>query len=117
MISVRRWRSFVAATALGFLGLSSGVSVAQTAPTYTSGHISNITFAGDEVLIMVDAGLPGNCTGASWGWMRIPPANSAMNAFVIGLWMRGDAASVVVTVYSDGLAGGYCRITQIDPAG
>jgi hypothetical protein len=90
---------------------------AQTSPTYTSGHISNVTFAGNEILIMVDAGLPGNCIGTSWGWLRIPPENHAMNAFVIGLWMRGDASQVTVTVYTDGLVGGYCRISQIDPVG
>jgi hypothetical protein len=90
---------------------------AQTSSIYTSGHISNVTFAGNDVMIMVDAGLPGNCAGTSWGWMRIPAENHAMNAFVIGLWMRGDASQVTVTVYTDGLVGGYCRITQIDPAG
>jgi len=40
-----------------------------------------------------------------------------MTAFVIGLWMRGHAGQVNVTVYTDGLVGGYCRITQIDPVG
>jgi hypothetical protein len=90
---------------------------AQTAQSYTSGHINNVTFAGDFVMIMVDAGLPGNCAGTSWGWMKIPPENKAMSAFVLGLWMRGDAAQTVVTVYTDGLVGGYCRITQIDPVG
>jgi hypothetical protein len=49
--------------------------------------------------------------------MKIPVENKSMNAFVLGLWMRGDAQQVVVTVCTDGLVGGYCRITQIDPAG
>jgi hypothetical protein len=49
--------------------------------------------------------------------MKIPPENKAMSAFVLGLWMRGDAAVTVVTVYTDGLVDGYCRITQIDPIG
>jgi hypothetical protein len=90
---------------------------AQTAPTYASGRISNVTFAGNEVLIMLDVGHPGNCAGTAWGWMRVPPEYQAMNAFVIGLWMRGDASQVTVTVYTDGLVGSYCRISQIDPAG
>ena len=93
------------------------VTSAEAGPTYTSGHISNVTFAGDWVMIMVDAGLPDNCAGTSWGWMKIPPENKAMSAFVIGLWMRGDAAQTEVSVYTDGLVGGYCRITQIDPVG
>jgi len=88
---------------------------AQTAPTYVSGHISNVTFAGDYVMIMVDAGLPDNCAGTPWGWMRIPPEYKPMIAFVTGLWMRGDAAQIAVSVYTDGIVGGYCRITQIDP--
>jgi len=91
--------------------------MAYAQPTYLSGHISNVTFAGDEVLIMLDAGLPDNCVGTSYGWMRIPAENKSMNAFVIGLWMRGDAQQIVVTVYTDGIVGSYCRISQIDPAG
>ena len=92
-------------------------ALAQTGPTYVSGHISNVTFDGDSVMIMVDVGLPDNCAGTPWGWMRIPAENKPIIAFVIGLWMRGDAAQTVVSVYTDGLAGGYCRITQIDPEG
>lgn len=110
-------RFALALVGVAIASMMSSTANAQTAPTYTSGHISNVTFAGNDVLIMVDVGLPGNCTGTSWGWMRIPPENHAMNAFVIGLWMRGDASQVTVTVYTDGLVGGYCRITQIDPAG
>lgn len=107
----------IAAAIAATFAMSPHAVRAQTSPTYTSGHISNVTFAGNDVMIMVDAGLPGNCTGTSWGWMRIPAENQAMNAFVIGLWMRGDASQVIVTVYTDGLVGGYCRISQIDPAG
>jgi hypothetical protein len=93
-----------------------GIGLARpafAAPLYISGHISNVTFANDWVMIMMDAGLPDNCSGTAWGWMKIPPENKAMTAFVIGLWMRGDAAQTEVSVYTDGLVGGYCRITQI----
>ena len=100
-------------TVLGALLASS--ARAQTGPTYVSGHISNVTYAGDWVMIMVDAGLPSNCTGTGWGWMKIPAESKPMSAFVTGLWMRGDAAQIVVTVYTDGLVDGYCRISQIDP--
>jgi hypothetical protein len=112
-MNVFQKRLFVAAALVAALSLP--MRPAQAAPGYISGHISNVTFAGDWVMVMVDAGLPDNCAGTSWGWMKIPPENKAMSAFVIGLWMRGDAAEVIVTIYTDGLVGGYCRITQIDP--
>jgi hypothetical protein len=101
--------------AVALLALSPSIS--RAGPTFTTGHISNVTFIGEAVLIMVDAGLPDNCVGTSWGWMKIPVTSKPMAAFVTGLWMRGDAASVEVSVYTDGLVDGYCRITQIDPAG
>jgi len=113
----RPGRAQAGATAALLLGTLAGSASAQTAQGYTSGHISNVTFVEDYVMVMVDAGLPGNCAGTSWGWMKIPVANKSMAAFVIGLWMRGDAANTVVTVYTDGLVDGYCRITQIDPVG
>jgi hypothetical protein len=107
------WATLIATAMTGLLQ----TAVAQTAPSHVSGHISNVTFVDDYVMIMVDAGLPGNCVGTSWGWMKIPLASKAMAAFAVGLWMRGDAASTAVTVYTDGLVDGYCRITQIDPVG
>ena len=103
-------RGVVAAAVCGMLSNS-----AQAAPTYMSGHITNVTFAQDWVMVMLDTGLPDNCAGTAYGWMKIPPEDKPMIAFVTGLWMRGDAAQVVVTVYTDGLVGGYCRIAQIDP--
>jgi hypothetical protein len=84
-------------------------------PNYIHGFISNVTFTDDEVMIMVNAGLPDNCAGTPWGWMRIPATSKTMAAFIIGLWLRGDAQSTNLTVYTDGLVSGYCRVTQIDP--
>jgi hypothetical protein len=112
-------RSLCASAAAFALTLltSVGPAAAQTAATYVTGRISNVTFAGNEVLIMVDAGLPNNCVGTGWGWMRIPPESTPMIAFVIGLWMRGDAAQTQLTGYTGGLVNGYCRIDQIDPVG
>jgi hypothetical protein len=109
IMQVARW-----AMTIGLV-VASGAANAQ--PTYVSGHINDITFAWDALLLRVDAGLPDNCAGTSYGWMKIPVENKSMNAFVVGLWMRGDAQQVVVTVYTDGLLNGYCRVTQIDPAG
>lgn len=69
------------------------------------------------VLIKVDAGLPGNCSGTDSGWMWIPASSSAMTAYVIGLWLSGNAGSVQVTVYTVGLASnGFCQVVQVQPA-
>lgn len=87
------------------------------AANYQTGHITDVTFLGDAVMLRLDSGQPDNCAGTAWGWIKVPVANKSMSAFVIGLWMRGDAATTTVTVYTDGLVDGYCRITQIDPAG
>ena len=105
---------FVRAAILCFL---SGISpLTHAAATYQTGHISNVTFAGDSVWIMLDSGVPSNCSGTPYGWMIIPATYKPMTAFVIGLWMRGDAASVGVTVYTDGLnSAGWCTINQLDP--
>lgn len=81
---------------------------------YQSGRITNVTFT-DSVLIMLDTGVPTNCTGTPWGWMKIPAENKAMIAFVTGLWLRGDSASVTVVVYTTGLSDGWCIVNQIDP--
>jgi hypothetical protein len=86
--------------------------------TYQDGRISNVTFGGDTVLIMLDTGLPDNCAGSPFGWMQIPANNKAMQALILGIWMRGDAAQTRVTVYTDNRTGGaYCQINQIDPEG
>jgi hypothetical protein len=86
-------------------------------PNYTTGHISDVTFAGNSVLIRTDAALPDNCLGTPYGWMQISGTYASMNAFVLALWARGDANSVVVNVYTTGVANGYCQIDQIDPPG
>jgi hypothetical protein len=90
---------------------------AQSGPTYISGRLNNITFAHDYVMVMMDTGLPDNCVGTAFGWMKIPAANKPIIAFVTGLWLRGDTGTTVVTIYTDGLVEGYCRVSQIDPAG
>jgi hypothetical protein len=109
-------RALMGSAAL-LLGAISGSASGQVGPYATTGHINDVTFAGEYVMIRIDAGVSGNCEGTPWGWMRIPVQSKSMSAFVIGLWMRGDAATTVVSVYTDGLMDGYCRITQIDPVG
>jgi len=105
------WRGAVVSALL----LSAAPALAG--PYYTSGHINNVTFAGNFVMIMTDAPLPDNCVGTSFGWMQIPAANTPMIAFVLALWARGDESSTNVTVYTGGLSGAYCQVNQIDPEG
>lgn len=111
MRSISKLKRVVIAASMGALSVA-----ASAGPNYIAGHISNVTFNGNEVLVMIDSGQPDNCAGASV-WLRISPEYKPINAFVLGLWMRGDAAQVNVMVYTAGIAGAYCEITQIDPAG
>lgn len=85
--------------------------------TYQQGRIYDVTVAGNTMLIRLDTGIPDNCNGSPYGWMQVPEANKVMQSFVLGLWLRGDAAQTTVVVYTSGVpAGGYCQINQIDPA-
>lgn len=69
------------------------------------------------VLIQVNTGLPGNCSGTTAGWMWIPASSSAMTAYVLGLWLSGNAGSVTVTVDTTGLASnGFCQVVQVQPS-
>jgi len=82
---------------------------------YETGHITRVSFNTDYILITVDAGVPTNCTGTFSGWMAIPSASKVMQAFVTGLWMRGDAADKSMVFYTTGIgATGFCEISQID---
>jgi hypothetical protein len=111
--SSRGLRAGVASAAVAFGLLASSASLA--APTYQNGRINNVTFSSSSVMIMLDTGLPDNCVGSPYGWMVIPQEYKAMVAFVISLWMSGNAGTTPVTVYTDGLVNGYCRINQVDP--
>lgn len=93
-------------------------STAIAAPTYQDGRINNVAFVGSSVFIQLDSGLPDNCAGTPAGWMIITDSRKPMQSFVMGLWMRGDAAQVTMRVFTSGVTGtGYCEINQIDPAG
>ena len=82
---------------------------------YETGHITRVSFNTDYILITVDAGVPTNCTGTFSGWMAITSASKLMQAFVTGLWMRGDAADKSMVFYTTGIgASGFCEISQID---
>lgn len=100
------------------LGFAATPMTANASTTYQVGRINNVTFAGDGVFIQLDSGLPDNCIGTASGWMLVPASAKPLQAFVTGLWLRGDAAQVTVTVYTNaGVVSGYCQIDQIDPEG
>lgn len=48
------------------------VNGAHAYDTYAIGHINNVTFAGDDVLVRIDAPVPTNCSSSLYGWMKIP---------------------------------------------
>ena len=82
---------------------------------YETGHITRVSFNTDYILITVDAGVPTNCTGTFSGWMALTSASKLMQAFVTGLWMRGDAPDKSMVFYTTGIgASGFCEISQID---
>ncbi len=90
--------------------------MSRAAATYLNGHINDVTFVADEVLVRMDTGVPDNCAGTLDSWIRIPPVNKPMVAFIVGLWMRGDLSSTPITIYTDATNGSYCSANQIDPA-
>jgi len=82
---------------------------------YENGHITRVSYYLDLVLISVDSGVPTNCSGTPSGWIAIPAANKAMQAFVTGLWMRGDALDKSFTFYTGGIGtSGFCELGQLD---
>jgi hypothetical protein len=52
---------------------------------YAMGHISDVTFAGDMLLVRMDVAAPSNCASTSFGWMKIPATERAMQSFVTAL--------------------------------
>jgi hypothetical protein len=91
-------------------------TLADAYPTHIYGRIINVSFAKDDVMIMMDVGVPDNCVGTPYNWMLIPPADKATKSLILGLWLRGDVTQVPMTVYTSGRNnGGYCEINQIDP--
>lgn len=86
---------------------------AEVFPTYASGNISNTSSVKGGLIVMLDVGVPTNCTGSPYGWMLIPEANKAMMATALTMWITGKRAA---TVYTDGYTGnGFCVVNQIDP--
>ena len=99
-------------------GLLSAFLVARPAlafDNYQFGHISRVSFVPNAVLIMLDNGIPTNCTGTPAGWLMINASSAPIVAFVTGLWMRGDASQVQLAVYTSGIdSTSFCQVSQID---
>lgn len=59
----------------------------------------------------------GYASGSPYGWLQIPATNKAMQAYVTGLWLSGNAPDTFVYIYTNApaAAGGYCQVTQINP--
>src|SRR6185437_903563 len=88
---------------------------AQAYSTYAAGHITRVSFATTGVMIMLDVGVPANCTGVAYGWLMVSSASTPLVAFVTGLWMRGDASQKELVVYTSGIdSTGNCQVNQID---
>jgi hypothetical protein len=87
-------------------------STALAEATYVSGRITNVTSGPAGLLIMLDAGVPTNCAGASYNWMVIPEANKTMIAVALITWQNQGSA----TVYTNALdPTNGCVINQFDP--
>jgi hypothetical protein len=103
----------VACLAVAVLAAVVPGSPAQAAETYLAGTISNITTGPTGMRIMLDTGLPTNCTGTPYGWMLIRQEDKAMVAAALAMWFSGQRNVVVYTSAYTG--NGYCTINQLDP--
>jgi len=78
---------------------------------YLSGRITDVTSGSTGLLVRLETGVPGNCTGVSYGWMLIPESNKTMIAVALLTWQNHSGA----TVYTNALSAGNCTINQFDP--
>jgi hypothetical protein len=85
----------------------------NAADTYIQGNVTNLTSIPGGLLIMLDSGVPTNCTGTPSGWMLIRAADKTMIAMALTMFAMGKKNAVV---YTSGILGsGYCEIGQYDP--
>jgi len=99
------------AVVIASMGLAQ--SSAYAADSYLGGTMTNITSTPAGLMIMLDSGVPTNCTGTGYGWMLIPEANKTMIATALTMWVTGQRG---VVVYTNGYNGqSFCVINQFDP--
>jgi hypothetical protein len=80
-------------------------------PNYIYGNIINYSSLQGGLLIMIDTGIPDNCSGTPYGWMIISQEDKAMLAVAL---MNISLDKMGVGVYSDGTwVQGICRVTQL----
>ncbi len=82
-------------------------------PHYLSGNLKNLTSNKSGLMIMLDTGVPDNCTGVSSNWMTIDEDNKAMISVALAMWATERK---LATVYTDGLVSGSCIVNQLDPS-
>jgi len=82
---------------------------------YVAGKITNLTAVPSGIMIMVDSGVPGNCSNSPYGWMLISQSDTAMVSTVLAIWIAGKRD---VTVYTSNTTnnGERCAVSQLDPA-
>lgn len=111
----RSWGSIALCMICGLLSAFIVARPAYSFDNYQLGHISRVSFVPNAVLIMLDNGIPTNCTGTPAGWLMISATSGPIVAFVTGLWMRGDAAQIQLAVYTSGIdSTSFCQVSQID---
>lgn len=96
-------------TALALMGVLSQSAFAEE--TYLSGRIIDVTSGPSGLLVRLETGVPGNCTGVSFGWMLISESNKTMIAAALLTWQNHSGA----TVYTNPLSAGNCTVNQFDP--
>jgi hypothetical protein len=81
-------------------------------PSWLGGNIINVTSVSGGLMIILDTGLPDNCLGTPYGWMKIPETSKTM----IAVTLLARIQNVPVVVYTDGMdSSGFCVINQVDP--
>ncbi|TRY33400.1 hypothetical protein [Aliiglaciecola sp. M165] len=78
---------------------------------YLSGNIKNIATSGSALSIMLHNGVPDNCQGVPFGWMRIKKDDTPMVSMALAMWLAGKHK---VTVYTK-MESGVCYIYSLDP--
>jgi hypothetical protein len=80
--------------------------------SWLGGNIINVTSWPGGLMIALDTGLPDNCLGSPYGWMKIAETSKTM----IAVTLLARIQNVPVVVYTDGKdSSGYCVINQVDP--
>ncbi len=82
--------------------------------TYVSGEVYDITSTRDGLLIRVDERkVPTDCNGVNpSGWMLIKEENKTMISVALAMRAQGKG---MATIYTDGVQGGFCTVSQYDP--